>query len=71
MDAATLDRQRAGPLEDELVAVVRWRFGQLARAGFELDDAIVIACHPEIDLHEAVDLVCRGCPSRAALRILL
>lgn len=71
MDAVTLEPQQADPLEDEVAAVVRWRFGQLARNGYGLDDAIVLACHPEIDLHDAVALVGKGCPPKTALRILL
>lgn len=72
MDAVIVtEEQEVDALEDELAAVVRWRFGQLARCGYALDDAIVIACHPEVDLHQAVELVLHGCPPETALRILL
>lgn len=68
LDTAEL---QTDPLEDELASFVSWRFGQLARSGYGLDDAIVLACHPEVDLHAAVELVQRGCPPETALRILL
>lgn len=72
MDAVTtLTPEQADSQDDEMAAVVRWRFGQLARSGYGLDDAIIIACHPEVDLHAAVELVGRGCPPKTALRILL
>lgn len=55
--------------EDERVA--RWRLEQLTRAGYEETAALVLADLVDIDLHLAVDLVRRGCPSDTALRILL
>lgn len=55
--------------EDERVA--RWRLEQLTRAGYEETVALVLADLVDIDLHLAVDLVRRGCPSDTALRILL
>jgi hypothetical protein len=51
--------------------VVHWRFDSLVRAGYAERDAVVAATHFEVDLHQAVDLVQRGCPSATALRILL
>ena len=51
--------------------VLRWRLSTLAAAGYDLDDAIVLATNVEIDLHRAIELVRRGCPSATALRILL
>ena len=73
MDAVTLTEiaDSSPGVEDEMTAVLRWRFGQLARNGYALDDAIVIACHPEVDLHAAMELVARGCPPKTAVRILL
>jgi hypothetical protein len=56
---------------DEVVAVLRWRFSRLVRAGYGLEDAAVVAAHPEIDLHEAVSLVERGCRPETAIRILV
>lgn len=57
--------------ETEAVEVLRWRFDVLIRVGFDIEDAAVIAANVEIDLHEAEDLLCRGCPSETALRILM
>ena len=51
-------------------AVREWRLEELLRAGYELEDATEIAFHLEIDLHQATDLVRRGCPSATAVRIV-
>lgn len=57
--------------EHEATEVLRWRFEVLVRAGFDLEQAAVVAAHVEIDLHEAVELLDRGCTPEIALRILL
>ena len=57
--------------EGEQMAVLEWRFSQLAKSGYGIDDAIVLATHTDVDLHLASDLVARGCPPALALRILL
>ena len=51
--------------------ILRWRLSSLTAAGYDLDDAVVLASHVEIDLHAAAELVRRGCPSATAVRILL
>jgi hypothetical protein len=51
--------------------VLRWRFEELVRAGYDVEPALVIASHVEVDLHLATDLLRRGCPAGTALRILL
>ncbi len=51
--------------------VTRWRFEELRRAGWDAKNALIVAAEPEIDLHLAVTLLRRGCPSETALRILL
>jgi hypothetical protein len=56
---------------DEATQVLRWRLRTLAAAGYDLDDAVVLASNVEIDLHGAVELVRRGCPSATAVRILI
>ena len=56
---------------DEAADVLAWRFDTLCRSGYDLDAAAVIAANVEVDLHRAVDLVERGCPSDIASRILL
>lgn len=59
-------------LEDsEAVEVLRWRFDVLLRAGFDFDQAAVVAAHVDVDLHAAVDLLGRGCPAETAIRILV
>ena len=57
--------------ESEPRRVLEWRLAQLRRGGFEPEDAALLASHPEVDLHEALALVRRGCPPKTALRILL
>ena len=66
MTTAELLRERA--TEDE---VVSWRREQLRRAGCRRFEAEVLARELKVDLHEAVELLERGCPSRIALNILL
>ena len=56
---------------DEAAEVLAWRFDALCRSGYDLDAAAVLAANVQIDLHEAVDLVTRGCSPDLAARILL
>jgi hypothetical protein len=51
-------------------SVREWRLEELLRAGYDLEDATEIAFHLDIDLHQATDLVRRGCPSATALKIV-
>ena len=51
--------------------VLRWRFEELRRAGFETEDALTVASTAGIDLHLATRLLRDGCPPHTALRILL
>ncbi len=57
-------------IETELDRVERWRTAELMRAGFAGDDAVALAARLEVDLHEAIELVRRGCPPELAFRIL-
>jgi len=57
-------------IETELDRVERWRTAELMRVGFAGDDAVVLAAQPDVDLHEAIELVRRGCPPELAVRIL-
>jgi hypothetical protein len=59
---------RARVTEDEVVA---WRREQLRRAGCRRFEAEVLARERHIDLHEAVELLERGCPPKIALEIML
>lgn len=55
----------------EMDEVLRWRFDVLVRAGYDTGNAMILAGHGEVDLHEATDLVLRGCSPETALRIVL
>ncbi len=57
--------------EREAAELLRWRFEVLVRAGYDMEQAAVIAAHIEIDVRAAVDLITRGCDGDTALRILL
>ncbi len=51
--------------------VLRWRFDELVRAGYEPSETTVLASHVGIDLHQAIELLRRGCTQATALLILL
>jgi hypothetical protein len=51
--------------------ILRWRFDELLRAGYDVGSALLLASHVEVDLHAASSLVRRGCPAETALRILI
>jgi hypothetical protein len=55
----------------EEARVIRWRAGELVRAGYSVSAANVISVHTEVDLHRAVELPRNGCSHELALRILL
>jgi len=57
-------------VESEVERVERWRAAALERAGYDPDDAVELASRPDVDLHEAIGLVERGCPPELAVRIL-
>ena len=57
-------------IETELDRVERWRTAELMRVGFPGDDAVALAARFDVDLHEAIGLVERGCPPALAIRIL-
>ena len=57
--------------DTEAEMILRWRFEELVRAGYDAGSALVLASHVEVDLHRAVDLTGRGCPPDTALRSLL
>jgi hypothetical protein len=57
-------------VETELERVERWRASELMRVGFPGDDAVALAARTDVDLHEAIELVKRGCPLDLAIRIL-
>ena len=51
--------------------VLLWRAEQLEAAGYEGDDILLLAERSDIDLHLAIGLLRKGCPSETAVRILL
>ena len=59
------------PSTSEVEEVLRWRFDELVRARYTVADALEIAAHIEVDLHQAITLRDDGCPSATAVRILL
>ena len=58
-------------IRDETDLVDAWRAEQLELAGYGAQDAAELALRHDVDLHFAVELVARGCPSDLALKILL
>jgi hypothetical protein len=50
--------------------VTSWRLHVLLRAGYEEAQARSLALRRDVDLHEAVELVRRGCPPEVAYRIV-
>jgi hypothetical protein len=65
---ATAEVLSTRPNDDEVVA---WRREQLRRAGCRRFEAEVLARERQVDLHEAVELLERGCSPKIALEILL
>ena len=55
---------------DERSKVERWRLHVLVEAGYPVELAEQLAAS-EVDLHDAVGLVERGCSAEIAARILL
>ena len=51
--------------------IERWRHEALERAGYGPESSIVLAASHDVDLHEAVSLLERGCTVELALQILL
>lgn len=49
---------------------MHWREGRLRSAGFDRDLAGLLAHQEQVDLHELLKLVDRGCPPDLAARIL-
>jgi hypothetical protein len=58
-------------IETEQERVERWRAEELVRAGYEPAGAAELAARSDVDLHQAIALLERGCPADLALAILL
>jgi hypothetical protein len=67
MSAANLELT----LFSEIERIERWRHEELERAGYDPESALVLAASHDVDLHEAVGLLERGCSVDLALQILL
>ena len=67
MSAAELDLH----VETESERIERWRAEELERAGYGSVDAVELASRSYVDLHLAIDLIERGCPTETAVEILL
>jgi hypothetical protein len=50
--------------------VVGWRIERLLAAGYDGESAVVLALDRDVDLHQAVSLLERGCSVDTALQIL-
>ena len=73
-DPTVQDVETEAPEEtapDPAARVLGWRIEQLIGAGFDSDAAFVLALDRNVDLHEATELVRRGCPPATAVRILI
>jgi hypothetical protein len=57
--------------ETEIERIEHWRAEALERAGYDPSAAAMLAMRHDVDLHEAEELLARGCPPELALRILL
>ena len=55
----------------EIDRIESWRHEELERAGYDAESALVLAASHDVDLHDAVDLLKRGCTVDLALQILL
>jgi len=64
------ETQTLEPRHDEHVKVQTWRLHVLLEAGYPIGLAEQVA-GSDADLHDAVDLVERGCTPEIAARILL
>jgi hypothetical protein len=69
MSAQTEVVEASGMTDEELIFA--WRFEQLQRAGFDSELALDLAVCAEVDLHDATELVERGCAPALAAQILL
>jgi hypothetical protein len=69
LDGTRIDADLENLSEPERIAC--WRFAILERAGFSEEESAMLAVRNDVDLHEATDLMLRGCPRQTALRILV
>lgn len=70
MPASTATTRESETASEQL-RVYCWRHEELERAGCPLQVATAIASRFDVDLHEALALLDRGCPPERAADILL
>lgn len=58
-------------VDTERERIERWRAEELERAGYDARQAAELAARFEVDLHDAVDLLRKGCAPELAVQILL
>lgn len=51
--------------------VLKWRFEELRRAGYDVPQALTLAESESVDLHQACEMLESGCPPERAVAILL
>ena len=68
-EMSTAELQERSNFEIEIVE--QWRVQSLARAGYDSESAAVLGASHEVDLHDAMRLLERGCSVDLALQILL
>jgi hypothetical protein len=59
------------PTESEQERIERWRTEMLERAGYSAEHAAELAGRSQVDLHQAIGLIEKGCSPEVALQILL
>jgi hypothetical protein len=57
-------------LQTEQELVESWRAAELERAGYPPAAAVELAVRSDVDLHQAVELLQKGCSADLALSIL-
>ena len=70
MSRSTAPNDSYDATQTERDQIFAWRLAELLRAGYGLEAANLLAAHPEVDLHRAVELRARGCTQDTAVRIL-
>ena len=57
--------------QDEDERVLLWRISRLLSAGYNQEQALLLAVQQGVDLHQACELLQQGCTPRTALAILI
>jgi hypothetical protein len=65
-----MESSTPGTPVDEVTQIIGWRQHELEEAGYDGNQASIIANHLDVDLHTACDLLEAGCPPDQAVLIL-